>query len=326
MSPRPGRAPGGTRGGGRRLTDPVTGWLLRHLQVLISTLGGLSRSPFNTLMTAAVVGIALALPSALYKLLENGEAVRRGLEGSAQISLFLHQEVDEARGRAFAGQLAARDDLARVRYISPGEALAEYQEMSGLTDVLEVMDHNPLPGVIVVVPVADRAGVAAVRALVAEFAAAAEVELAQFDQEWVRRLDGLTALFERGVVIIATLLGAAVLLIVGNTIRLTINTRRQEIEVAKLVGATDAFVRRPFLYTGLWFGVLGSLLAWLLVAVALELLSGPVNRLAALYYSDFRLLTVTLADGLLVTAAGAALGLAGSWLAVGRHLQEIQPS
>lgn len=326
MSRRPGHSASAGRRGGSRLTDPVSGWLLRHLQVLISTLGSLSRSPFNTLMTAAVVGIALALPSALYKLLENGEAVRRGLEGAAQISLFLHHEVNEARGRAFAAELTARSDLAAVHYISPDEALAEYQEMSGLTDVLEVMEHNPLPAVVVVIPVAEHAGVEAVRTLVEEFAAAAEVELAQFDQEWVRRLDGLTALFERGVVIIAALLGAAVLLIVGNTIRLTINTRRQEIEVAKLVGATDAFVRRPFLYTGLWFGILGSLLAWLLVALALELLSGPVNRLAALYYSDFRLLTVTLTDGLLVTAAGAGLGLVGSWIAVGRHLQEIQPS
>jgi len=319
-----------TSGGGRRasggLVDGVTGWGLRHLQVLVSTLGTLFRAPFSTLMTAAVVGIALALPSALYKLLENGDAVRNGLEGSTQISLFLHREVDETRAEAFADEIQGRADIASVRFISPGQALTEYQAMSGLTDVLEVVEQNPLPAVVVAVPAADKIGPEAVRRLVEELGRAPEVELAQFDLEWVRRLDGLTALFQRSVLIIAALLGVAVLLIVGNTIRLTINTRRAEIEVAKLVGATDAFVRRPFLYTGLWFGIFGAILAWLLVAIALQLMSGPVDRLAALYYSDFRLLTMTLSDGGLLTATGAALGLAGSWIAVGRHLQDIQPS
>lgn len=306
--------------------DALGGWVMRHLHALISTLGSLSRSPFNTFMTAAVVGIALALPAALYKLLENGDAVRAGLEGSTQISLFLHHEVDEARGRALAARLKARADMAQVEFISRAEALAEYQAMSGLTDVLQVVEENPLPAVVAAVPAPEHRSAAAVRRLVAELGEAPEVELAQFDQEWVRRLDGLTALVQRGVLIIAVLLGIAVLLIVGNTIRLTINTRRAEIEVAKLVGATDAFVRRPFLYTGLWIGVLGALLSWLLVGVALELLSGPVDRLAALYYSDFRLLTMSVTDGLMVVGAGGTLGLLGSWIAVGRHLHAIQPS
>ena len=151
------------------------------------------------------------------------------------------------------------------------------------------------------------------------------VAQAQFDLEWVRRLDAILRLAQRGVLILALLLGIAVLLVVGNTIRLAILSRRAEIEVIKLIGGTDAFIRRPFLYAGLFQGLFGGLLAWILVAASLALLAGPVRDLAGLYGSGFELAGLGLRAGAILLLGGAFLGWTGSRLAVGRHLRAIEP-
>jgi cell division transport system permease protein len=152
------------------------------------------------------------------------------------------------------------------------------------------------------------------------------VDLAQLDMDWVRRLAGIIELGQRAVMLLGSLLGLAILLVVGNTIRLTILNRREEIVVTKLIGATNAFIRRPFLYTGFWYGLMGAVLAWILVGILLGLLSDPVSRLSFLYNSQFSLGGLDLQTVLLLLGSGVALGLAGSWLAVGRHLQDIEPS
>jgi len=302
-------------------------WLLRHLQTLVSSLGELARSPVGTSMTAGVVGIALALPGGLYALLDNVQALSRGWDGAVRISLYLRMDAGADESRALAAELAAREDLAAVEYVSPARGLEEFRRLSGLGDVLEVFEEdNPLPPVLLLRPAGARPAPAELARLVDELSRHPLVDLARYDREWLRRLDALLGIARRGVVLLGGFLGLGVLLIVGNTIRLGIQNRRDEIEIAKLFGATDAFIRRPFLYTGLWYGLLGALLAWALVGAALALLRGPVADLAALYQSGYRLEGLDAGGALALLAAGAGLGVAGSWLAVGRHLSEIEPT
>jgi cell division transport system permease protein len=299
----------------------------RHLQACVSTLGQLVRAPLGTLMTVAVVGIALALPTGLYVLLDNVSAVSQGWDGNAEISLFLRADLGDRDAEVIAGELGKRPEIQNVRVIGKAQALEEYRRLSGFEDVLSAFDReNPLPAVLVLEPRPDHADAPAVRRLLDELGKRSEVEAAQFDLQWLRRLHAIMDAVRRGVVVLATLLALGVLLIVGNTIRLSIQNRREEIEIAKLFGATDGFIRRPFLYTGLWYGVFGAIAAWLMVHFSLGLLHGPVRELASLYYSDFAVQAPSLATVAVLLTAGAGLGLVGSWLAVGRHLNAIEPS
>ena len=304
----------------------LNAYLTHHLWVLVSSLGQLSRTPFATFMTAAVIGIALALPAGLYSLLNNVQQLATGWEGTAQVSLFIKEEVTEPSIQALARKLGSWDGVAEVRYISRAQALAEFRELSGFGAALDTLDANPLPAVLVLRPTVSATDPEHMQRLLGRLRALPAVELAQLDMDWIRRLNAIIALGQRGVLLLGALLSLAILLVVGNTIRLTILARRREIVVTKLIGATNAFIRRPFLYTGLWYGLMGALIAWLLVSLLIGLLGGPVSRLSVLYDSDFRLAGLDLATSLALLASGALLGLAGSWLAVGRHLQAIEPS
>ncbi len=295
----------------------LRGWLRHHFYALFSTLGQMARAPVSSLMTAAVIGIALALPTGLYLLLQNALQVSRGWEVSTQISLFLDTEVGDDRAAELAETLRARPDVASVKLLRKAEALEEYRRFSGFAEALAALEENPLPAVLVVKPIrAERS-----QALLADLENLPAVNVAQYDMRWLKRLYAMMALVERGVWLLAGLLGLAVLLIVGNTIRLAIYNRQQEIEIIRLFGATDAFIRRPFLYSGMWHGLLGSLFAWLLVESAFWSLREPVAHLASLYAGEYSLITLGLADGLKLLAIGPLLGLLGAWLAVSRHLR-----
>jgi cell division transport system permease protein len=308
---------------------PVTAlriYLLRHLQVFFYSLGVLSRSPFATLMTAAVIGIALALPTGLHVVLKNAQQLSGGWDGAAQISLFLKRAVEDAEADRLAKQIQKLPEVAEVNYISRREALQEFQRLSGFGDALQALKDNPLPSVLVIRPTATASTPAGTEALLQRLNDYPAVDLAQLDMQWVKRLYVIMELVRRGVVVLAILLALAVLLVVGNTIRLAIQNRRAEIVVMKLIGGTDGFIRRPFLYTGFWYGLFGGLIAWLLVSLSLSILGEPVERLAGLYQSRFALSGLDFAaTGMLLTAS-ILLGLAGSWLAVGRHLRDIEPT
>ncbi len=313
----------------RTRRGPVTvsrNYLLRHLQVFFYSLGVLSRSPFATLMTTAVIGIALALPSGLHVVLKNAQQLSGGWDGAAQISLFLKRSVGEAEAERLARQIETLPQVAGVTYISRREALDEFQRLSGFGDALQALQDNPLPSVLVIQPVATENTPEATAALLEHLRAYPPVDLAQLDMQWVKRLYVIMELVRRGVVVLAILLALAVLLVVGNTIRLAIQNRRDEIVIMKLIGGTDAFIRRPFLYTGFWYGLLGGLIAWVLVSLSLSILADPVERLAGLYQSRFALSGLDLASMLMLLGASVLLGLTGSWLAVGRHLRDIEPS
>jgi cell division transport system permease protein len=296
-----------------------------HLRTLISSLGRLYRAPLSSSITTAVIGIALALPGGLYVLLANLQAVAGAWDTTAKISLFLRLDNPPQSVEALAMQLRQRDDIADVELITAEQALREFRASSEFGDALDTLPENPLPPVLVVTPILGSEQPEAAAALMAYLEGLPEIDLAQLDMQWLQRLQAIMEIARRGVTAIAFLLGLAVLLIVGNTIRLDIQNRREEIEVIKLVGATDAFIRRPFLYGGIWYGVLGGLLAWLLICAAMLLMEGPAEQLALLYDSQHRLLGPGIEGAILLLGLGAALGLSGSWLAVGRHLHAIEP-
>ena len=304
----------------------IKNYFLRHMQVMFYSIGQLSRTPFSSLMTSAVIGIALALPSAFFTLLDNVQTLSLGWDGNAQISLFMKYNVSNSDAQKLATKLRMRQEVKLTRFISREQALEEFRTHSGFGDVLDVLEKNPLPAVIVVVPATTLDTPDQIETLLTSLKNIPEVDLAQLDLEWVKRLHALLETAQRGITILAVLLGLSVLLVVGNTIRLGIENRRDEIVITKLIGATNRFIRRPFLYTGIWYGLIGGLLAWSAVFTTMMLLKAPVNRLADLYYSQFTLSLPGLENALLLVFSGVLLGLAGSWIAVGRHLQDIEPT
>lgn len=297
---------------------------LQHARNLIESLGRLYRAPIASLLTISVIGITLALPAGLHVLLENLDDLSYSWEGTLQASLFLHDRVSEADGRALSTKIVGRPDIVSSQYISRAQALAEFQELSGFGEALTALDNNPLPAVIVVQP--DPAlDAQRINQIVTELGQMSQVEQAQLDQAWIQRLYAMLSIVQRGVTLIALLLAFAVVFIVGNTIRLDIENRREEIEVMKLLGASDGFIRRPFLYSGFWYGLLGGVFAWLLLGVCQIAMSGPVSEMAGLYDSNPELQGLGLRGGFYLLLAGIALGWLGSAFTVGRRLHAIQP-
>ncbi len=291
----------------------------------MSTLGRLWREPVSTFLTAAVIGITLALPAGLHVLVQNVSAISYSWEGALQASLFLEDEVTPERGRTMVRELEKRQDVAKASYISKEQSMAEFRELSGFGDALDLLsDINPLPAVVVVTP---RRGIEKerVQALMNQLALLPEVEVAKLDQKWLERLYAILEIIERAVLLLAAVLALAVVVTVGNTIRLEIEARREEIIVMKLIGAPDSFIRRPFLYTGLWYGLGGGAFAWLLVQGAIFALTGPARRLAGLYESSYTLVGLDAQATLIVLLAGIALGVFGSAWTVGRHLGRYEP-
>ncbi|MFZ5844765.1 MAG: permease-like cell division protein FtsX [Pseudomonadota bacterium] len=275
----------------------------------------------TTGMTVLVIAVALSLPAMLHVVLDNLRTLSGHIEAQAQISLFMKLDVDENAQRQLAARIARRADVAQVEVITRDEALAEFREHSGYADVLQMIDGNPLPGVVVVLPKV----VAEAATLRAALAREPQVDIAQLDSAWLQKLAAMLAIGERLAQALAVAFALVVLLVVVSTIRLAIEGRREEILVVKLVGATDAFVRRPFLYTGLWFGFAGALVAVALVGALVWWVAAPVATLVNLYGSTFTLTGLGFAGALVLVLAGAALGLGGAWVAVGRHLRDVEP-
>lgn len=305
---------------------PVKAYFIHHARTFIASLGVLSRNPLSSLMTIAVIAIALALPTGMYASLNNISHVSVGWDNSAQISVFFKPKVSEKQARAMANKISLYSDVKKVKFIHQDSALKEFQRLSGFGDAIESLGKNPLPHVLNVQPNIDPQRPDKISHLLKELRKLKHVELAQLDLQWVKRLYTMLEIAQRGIWVISFLLGIAVLLIVGNTIRLDIQNRREEIEVTKLIGATNAFIRRPFLYTGLWYGISGGMFAWLLTGLSISMLENSVSKLALLYNSDFQLSGLTFTDGFSLILFSSLLGLLGSWLAVSRHLHEIEPS
>ncbi|WP_069471592.1 permease-like cell division protein FtsX [Candidatus Marithrix sp. Canyon 246] len=300
----------------------INAWLVHNFAVLVSSFRQIIHTPLPSAMTTSVIGIALALPAGLYVLLDNVQNISGEWGGVAQISLFLKPNLAEKQVHKLADQLLNKNEIASVQVIMPEEALAEYKKLSGFGEALTALESNPLPPVLVIQPTNTDAST---ENLLEYLSRLPQVNIAQFDMLWLKRLFAIVKIVQRGVVLLAILLCLAVLLVIGNTIRLAIDNRHDEIKITKLVGGTDAFIRRPFLYTGFWYGLLGSLIAWILIQLSFWLLQSPVEQLTALYYSDFEMITLNFFSSITLIIIGSSLGFLGAWVTVGKHLKQIQP-
>lgn len=295
-----------------------------HAREVAFTLRHFYHNLSGALLTCFVIGITLALPAGLHTVVRNINAVSYSWETTLQASLFLKDSTTPAQAQALTEKLKDRPGVANAIYMSREQSLAEFKALSGFGAALDLLETNPLPAVITITPVK---GVQrpVIDVLVAELGQLSEVEVAKLDRQWLDRLFALLALVQRLVLLIAGVLSLAVIVIVGNTIRLDIEARRAEIVVMKLIGATDGFIRRPFLYTGLWYGLVGGAIAWALVAAAVIALSAPARELAGLYGSDYRLQGLPLDATMVMFVAGVVLGWFGAWWTVSRHLHAIEP-
>jgi cell division transport system permease protein len=297
----------------------------RHVQAFLGALGRLARSPLASVLTLLVVAVALALPMSLKLFVTNARAATGDFKDAVDLSVYLKTDVALAKAEQLAANARQRAGVADVTLIPADQALEEFKTYSGFGAALEVLEQNPLPHVLHVHPAADASSTAAVENLRRYFTAWPEVDLVQVDSEWVMRFNAILDVLRKVLMIAAALLGVGVLAVVGNTIRLEILNRRAEIEVTKLVGGSDGFVRRPFLYTGLLYGLGGALLAWGIITLTIALLAQPVSTLAQLYGSRYELSGLDVEDATLLLAGGTLLGLLGAWISASRHLSRIEP-
>lgn len=295
-------------------------WREQHLYSLVSSLGRLVRRPFATGLTVGVMAIAIALPLGLGLALGNIERFSGSVSESREIGVFLKADVGEAQAREIATGIGQRPDVAAVTVRTPEQGLEEFRAMSDLAGALDVLEENPLPTVLVVQPTGDG------DTLAADLRELPQADIVQHDAVWRQRLSAWLAFGERVVQVVAVLLGLGVLLVVGNTVRLDIGARSEEIAVLQHLGATDAFVRRPFLYLGAWYGLAAGLLAGAVLLVAGALMQGRLSALVASYGSQFALSGPGWRGSLALLAGAVAMGWLGAWLATGHHLRRTRPT
>jgi cell division transport system permease protein len=301
----------------------VRRWLRQHRQALGAALGRLAGQRTASLFNAVVIGVALSLPAGGYAVLANLRALTQRFTLEPELTVFMRTEATRADADALGARLRSDPRVRGVRFISREAALRELRDTSGLGDVVAALDRNPLPDAFVVR--AKDARPESLEALAADLRGIASVAQVQLDSAWARRLAALLDLGHLSVALLAVLLGIALVAVTFNTIRLQILTRRDEIELSKLIGATDAFIQRPFFYLGLLQGLAGGVIAIGILRAAFAMLNGGVHELAQAYGSDFRLAFLAPADAAFLLAISAALGWLGAYLSVSRYLREIQP-
>jgi cell division transport system permease protein len=300
-------------------------FFVSHFRQALGSLGELWRSKASSLMTIGVLGLSITLPSTLYIMVKNAENMSSGWEQASQISLFLEEKISQGDIEQLLKRIQLWPEIDSINYISADQALEEFKQLSGFGDAIAYLDQNPLPNVILVTPTSRYASPVAARLLLDKLRDEREVDIGQLDIEWLERLHALLDVIKDLVTVIALLLFLAVVLIIGNTIRLNILSKKDEILVMKLVGATDAFIQRPFMYTGFWYGFLGGLLAWIAVILLLWWMSSSVSAVSELYQKSFNLTGADFSTFLWMLGLSVFLGLAGSLLSVRRHVREIEP-
>jgi cell division transport system permease protein len=294
-----------------------------HAHNLIASLGRLYRSPAS-LMTIGVIAIVLSFPLSFSLVLKNAQQAIGGLEATSRMSVFLKQDISNETGQKLTGKLAQMPQIVEAHLITREAGLLEFEHYSGLGEALKALDFNPLPVVISIQPRDALSSRAEVQKLISVLNALPEVDFIQADMEWLLKLQTLLGIMQRTLITLGALLSLSVLFVVGNTIRLELHHRDHEILVTKLMGASNAFVRRPFLYTGLWFGLLGGLTALVLVGILLVIIQVPVHQLAALFGHDLMLEFVGFSEAMLLLLLSALIGILGAWIVVESHLRRLR--
>ncbi len=307
-------------------SEKLISYFLEHLRVLFASLGRIVRTPFTSLMTVLVLAVTLTLAGGFYLLVKNVQQLSGKLETSYQLSVFLKPDASNQQGRALAKSIEKQAQVASVVLIDKQQAMREFKRYRGFGDALNALDSNPLPVVIQVMPKEEASNEQAVSQLITQLEGYPRVDFVQMDMLWLKRLQSILQLLGRGVMVLNTLLAIAVLFITGNTIRLELQNRRKEVLIAKLVGATHAFVQRPFIYTGFWLGLFAGLLAWILISLILWFLSGPVENIATLYAGQFELLFLSFSETLMLWSLAALLGVLGAWGVLHYQLRQIRPT
>ena len=297
----------------------------RHVQTAIGTFGRLYRNPISSMLTVMVIGIALALPSSLFLALKNFQSILGQWNPSPKMSLYLNDGVSEPSAINLTRELGARIDIRAAEYISPDKGLREIAETTGISNIEEVLGENPLPRLIVIEPAKTHTDTLNISQLRNDLEHLPDVRTARLDLKWVQRLSGYIELAKRGLLALTCMLALGVLLIVGNTIHLQIFNRKDEIIMCKLIGATNAFIRRSFLYSGFWYGLSGGLFAWITTLIVVVVLQAPISQLTTSYNSSFQLSGLGFAEAGILIIVGMVLGLLGSFTSVSRHLKRIEP-
>ncbi len=270
-----------------------------------------------------VIGIALSLPAGMYVLLQNAQGIVAQLSGAPQISLFLAMDASSEDVALIRKQLRQHDGISSIQFISRTEALTTLGQGTGLDDVISGLESNPLPDAFIVTP--KSSAPQSLDTLRQELQKIPKIEITQLDSAWAYKLEAILEFARIAVFVLASLLSLGLITITFNTIRLQIITQRDEIEVSKLIGATDAFIRRPFLYFGAMQGLLGGISAWLIITMSMYLLKQPLASLSQLYASNFSLQPLGIGDSASLIFFSVYLGWLGAWLSVGRHLSQIEP-
>ena len=299
---------------------------IRHLQQAIGSLGDLWRTPFTSVMTVFVLGISLALPATLHLFVKNAQHVSEQWDSASQITLFLKLSTTDKSGKNLVKRIKLYPEVSDVHYISAKQALKEFKTLSGFGQSLEYLDNNPLPATVLVTPTKRASQADAANELLEKLKQEREVEQGKLDLEWLTRLEAMAQLIEDIVIGVALLLCLSVVLIVGNTIRLAILNQKDAIAIMKLVGATDSFIQRPFLYSGVWYGVFGGILSWLAVSILAQYLTGAISKLTDLYQSNFQLQGLSFNEALILIVFAVFLGLVGSYISVRKHIRAIEPN
>ncbi len=301
-------------------------WLTRHLQTMVGSLGELSRNPFSSLLSISVIAIALALPGGMFAALDNVHKFTSEFEHGAKISLFLTPEISIKQAKVLQISLSQHKDIKRIEIITPDQAMEEFKLKSGLKEALDSLSENPLPVVLLAYPKDEVArSPKKLAGLINELGKLKPVELSQFDLEWIKRLTAFLQLATRAVWVIAIILGLGVFLVIGNTIRLAIVNRQEEIRIIKLIGGTDAFVRRSFVYSGMLQGLFGGLLALLVIFLLFSFTSKPVSSLSSMYSIDITLDSLQFLPSMILVSSGALLGWLSARVTVGVYLRQFEP-
>lgn len=300
-------------------------FILSHIRQALTSLGELWRAPIASLMTIGVLGLSITLPSTFYILVKNAENIAENWQQASEITLFLRTNTATKEANQLVTKLGLWPEIDNITLIPAEQGLQEFQAQSGLGAALDYLDENPLPDVILVKPSSQHTSPTAAAKLLEKLQRERVVEVGKLDIKWLERLHGLLAIAKELIYAVALLLFLAVVLIIGNTIRLSILSRRDEILVMKLVGATDAFIHRPFMYTGIWYGLFGGLMAWFAVVLLLWWMSGSIDALTAQYSQQFDLTGLNFTALLVMLGVSVFLGLAGSMISVHRHVRSIEP-